>query len=181
MIDPVPALLILFGVAVLFADAAIHKLRNLPTFAETFAAYRLLPDAAARRLAWIVPWAEAVVAAALLWPASRFWAVPSAILIFAAYASALALNLARGRRDLDCGCAGPGRRRPIAAWMVWRNLVLAAALGFASLPSSPRPLAAADVLTLAGGLAAAIALYGAVDRLLGDVAPRAEALRRELA
>lgn len=178
MIDPAFAMLIVLGIAALLTAAGSHKLKHLALFAETFAAYRLLPDAAARRLAWSIPCAEIGIAAALLWPPSRPWGVMGAIAIFAAYAAALALNLLRGRRDLDCGCAGPGVRRSIAAWMVWRNLLIAGSLFLAALPWIERPLSGADFLTIAGGLAAAATLYGSVDRLLGDIAPRAAALSR---
>jgi len=51
-----------------------------------------------------------------------------------AYAAAIAINLQRGRRDLACGCGGPHERRPIAAWMVWGNLLLAGLLGAVLLP-----------------------------------------------
>jgi methylamine dehydrogenase accessory protein MauD len=63
-----------------------------------------------------------------------------------AYAAALGVNLIRGRRELDCGCGMSGNRRPIAAWMVWRNLFVALALGIAVLPWAARPLDAADLL-----------------------------------
>jgi hypothetical protein len=176
MIDPALSLMIVLGIAALLAVAGGQKLKNLAIFTHTFAAYRLLPDGAARSLAWSIPCAEVGIAAALLWPASRSWAVAGAIGIFLGYAAALALNLARNRRDIDCGCAGPGERRSIAGWMVWRNLVLAASLGAAALPGIARPLTGVDFLTVAGGLAAAIILYGAVDRLLGEVIPRAASL-----
>ena len=61
--------------------------------------------------------------------------------------------------------------------MVWRNLCLAAVLGIAALPWSSRPLNPTDFLTVTGGLIAAIALYAAFDRLLGDIAPKALLLR----
>jgi len=94
------------------------------------------------------------------------------------YAFGMAINLARGRRDLDCGCGTARDRRSIAAWMVWRNLFLAAALGIAAFPWSPRPLDLSDLLTVMGGLTVGVILYLALDRLLGDVAPRAAILSR---
>jgi hypothetical protein len=177
MIDPVPALLIVLSIAVLLAVSASHKLKDLPLFSTTVVAYRVIPERAARRLAWSVPGIELGLAAALLWPPSRAWGLLGAMGLFAAYAAAMARNLARNRRDLDCGCAGPGHRRPIAAWMVWRNLALATASGFAALPWMARPFSGADLLTIAAGFAAVSTLYASVDRLLGDVAPRALALR----
>ena len=107
----------------------------------------------------------------------RAWAALAASGLLLVYAAGMALNLARHRRDLDCGCAAAGRRRPIAAWMVWRNLLLALASTAAALPWIRRPLVGEDLLTVAAGAAAVVALYAAVDRLLGEVAPRAALLR----
>ena len=177
MIDPAFGYLIVGGIALLFASAGVHKLRGLEDFTEAFAAYRMLPDTAARRLAWFIPCLELGLAAGLLWGPGRRIALGSAAAVLIAYASGMGVNLLRGRRDLDCGCGAARDRRPVAAWMVWRNVYLAAALGMAALPWSPRPLNLTDALTVVAGLAAAILLYAAADRLLGDVVPRTLRLR----
>jgi hypothetical protein len=104
-------------------------------------------------------------------------AAVAAIAVLIAYASGLGINLLRGRRDLDCGCVTARDRRPIAAWMVWRNLILAAVLGITVLPWSPRAFNLIDWLTVMGGLTVGVTLYAAADRLLGDVAPKAMILR----
>jgi hypothetical protein len=176
LLDPAVGYLIIFGIALLFALAGSHKLRNLALFTEVFAAYRVLPEALARRSAWIIPAVELSLALALPWHACRPWALPAAIGLMIAYASGIALNIARGRRELDCGCGASGNRRAIAPWMVWRNLTLALALGVAALPWISRPLSGLDMLTVVGGLTAAAMLYAAIDRMLGDVAPKTVAL-----
>jgi hypothetical protein len=61
--------------------------------------------------------------------------------------------------------------------MVWRNLALALALGGAALPWSHRPMLATDGITVAAGVATAALLYVSLDRLLGQVRPRAQLLR----
>lgn len=124
MLDPAFGYLIVLGMALLFAGAAMQKLRGLEHFTGIFAAYRLLPDAAARRLAWLIPCIELAVAAALLWEPSRRLGIISGAAVLIAYASGLGVNLARGRLDLDCGCGAALDRRAISAWMVWRNLLL---------------------------------------------------------
>lgn len=176
VLDPVFGYLIVAGAAVLFASAAAHKLRGPAHFSAILTAYRLMPDAAARPLARLIPGLELAVAAALWWGPWRRAALASAIAVLLAYAYGLGLNLHRGRRDLDCGCGAIRDRRGISAWMVWRNLLLAAALGIAAQPWTTRHLNWTDYLTIAGGLAAAVALYAAVDGLLGDVAPKAAVL-----
>jgi hypothetical protein len=177
VLDPVFGHLILLGTALLLASAAAHKLRSLAHFSEIFAAYRLLPDVPSRRVAWLIPCFELIVAGALLWAPSRRMGAACAAAVLAAYASAMGLNLLRGRRDLDCGCGAPQHRRAISAWMVWRNLVLAAAVAIAALPWSDRRCNSTDLLTIGGGLIVGITLYALLERLLGDVAPRAALLR----
>jgi hypothetical protein len=176
-LDPAFGYLIIVGIALLFASAAVQKLRSPAHFAEIFAGYRLLPEAAARRLAWLIPCIELAVAAALLWEPGRRMAVISAAAVLIAYASGLGVNLFRGRLDLDCGCGAAHDRRALSAWMIWRNLLLASVLGLAALPWSPRACGLTDLLTVMAGLMACAALYAAIDRLLGDVAPKAAMLR----
>lgn len=170
MLDPTIAYLIMAATALLFASAAVHKLSSPAQFTEIFAAYKVLPDALSRRLAWAIPCAELGISVCLLWPVTRNVAIPAAMALLLAYAAGIAINLRRRRFDLDCGCGAARDRRVIAAWMVWRNLMLAGFLTIALLPWSSRGLHLTDVLTLAGGLLVAVILYAAADRLLGDVA-----------
>jgi hypothetical protein len=178
VLDPTLGLLIVVSFALLLASAAWHKARSLTDFTASLVAYRVLPESLSRRLAWLAPLLELSIAVLLLSPPGRHGGAIAAIGLLLAYAVGIAINLGRGRRDLDCGCSGPRDRRPIAAWMVWRNIVLAAALGVAALPWSPRPLGAIDAVTLVGGLTAVVLLYLALDRLLGQLAPRTAALRQ---
>jgi hypothetical protein len=85
------------------------------------------------------------------------------------YATAIAVNLARGRRDLDCGCAGPNDRRPIAAWMVWRNAGIAVLLSAVLLPWSDRSIVLTDGVTVGFGTACCALVYLCLDRLLAPV------------
>jgi Methylamine utilisation protein MauE len=177
LLDPAFGFLIVVGTALLLASAAIQKFLRLGRFADILVAYRVLPAALGRPAARVIPCLEAAIALALVWEPTRNSAVIAAMVLLLAYAAGLAVNLLRGRRDLDCGCGTARDRRPIAAWMVWRNVVLAAALGIAALPWSPRSLSVTDLLTIAGGLTVVITLYAAADRLFGDVAPKSLALR----
>jgi len=163
-VDPAVAYLIIVSAALLFLSAAIHKLRDLWRFREVFAAYRLLP--AGRHLAPIVPALELAVAVGLLFENLRTLAVWIGIALLLAYAVAIAINLARGRRDLDCGCAGPNDRRPISAWMVWRNVGMAILLATALLPWSDRALVLTDGVTVGFGTACCALVYLCLDRLL---------------
>jgi hypothetical protein len=177
MLDPTFGFLIVGGTALLLASAAIQKFRDLARFADIVAAYRVLPPVLDRPMAWLIPCLEAAIALALVWEPIRNGAVIAAMVLLIAYAAGLGVNLLRGRLDLDCGCGAARDRRPIAIWMVWRNLLLAAAMGIAALPWSPRSLHLTDLLTIVGGLTVIITLYAAADRLFGDVMPKTLMLR----
>ncbi len=177
MLDPVVGALMAAGIALLLATAAWHKWRTLADFESILGAYQLLPHSVVPFLARLLPIAEVCTAAALLIPGLRALAALAAAALFVAYALGIAINLRRGRRDLDCGCTGANDRRPIAFWMVVRNVVLAVAVGAAAAPYADRPLGLVDALTVGGGLAILALLYLAIDRLLGQVMPRGAALR----
>ena len=149
MIDPAVDAALRAAFALLFLVAASHKLRDPGRFRTTLAEYRLLPGP--------------VAAAAVL----------------AVYGAAIAVNLARGRRHIDCGCVGPAVRRPISGWLVARNAALAAAALAAVAPVRPRPLVWVDALTVMGATATLAALYASVDRLLAH-APALARLRGEV-
>lgn len=175
MLDPAIAALLLACLALLFAVAALHKLRDLPHFTEVLRGYRVLPEGAVR-LAPVVPLAELAVAAGLLAPGLRSSAALAGVALLLVYAAAIGVNLARGRRDLACGCGGPDDARPIAPWMVARNLTLALLLAATLLAWRERPLSTTDALTVGGGTLVATLLYVCLDRLLGRVAPWSAAL-----
>jgi hypothetical protein len=170
MMDPAIGTLLAGAFALLFTSAAVHKARAPAQFAEVLRAYRVLP--AGLHVAWLVPLLELVVGVALLLPPARTAAALNGAALLLVYALAMAVNLKRGRRDLACGCGGVHERRPISAWMVWRNLALAGVLGALALPWLMRPLQAVDYLTVAGGLTGVALLYMSTDRLLARVLPR---------
>jgi hypothetical protein len=169
--DPAIAALIVCCVSLLFAGAAIHKLRDPRRFDEVFAAYGLMRPAARLGMSRLVPVLEAAVAGGLLFDLSRRQAAGVGIVLLLGYATAIAVNLARGRRDLACGCGGPDDRRPIAPWMVWRNVTVAVLLLVPMLPWGARPLTPTDAVTIGFGTATIALLYHCLDRLSGQTDP----------
>jgi Methylamine utilisation protein MauE len=176
-IDPAIAFLIVACTMLLFAAAAVHKLRDLRRFSEIFAAYRLLPLGVGRHASRAVPLLEASVAGGLLFAGSRTTTVFVGIVLLLAYAGAIAVNLRRGRRELACGCGGPDDRRPIASWMVWRNVGIAVLLAAAMLPWSQRSLVPTDAVTVGFGTATCALVYLCLDRLLGRTGRMTHELR----
>jgi len=176
MIDPAIGALLAGAFALLFVSAALHKLLDREGFVRAFRAYGVVPEALAR-VALLVPLLELTVSAALLTAGARTGAAATGVVLLVTYAAAIAINLGRGRRDLACGCGGANDARPIAAWMVWRNLALAALLAATLLPWGSRPLGPTDALTIGAGTSVAALLYVSLDTLLGRVRARAAVLR----
>jgi len=167
MLDPAIGLLLAAAIALLFASASAHKLRDLERFDEIFRAYGLLTGVARLRLTWSVPLLELAVAGGLLFDESRPYAATVGIVLLLTYAAAIAVNLKRGRRDLACGCGGPDERRPIAPWMVWRNFLIALCLASTFAPWTIRPLNLTDAVTVVFGLLTLALIYLCVDQLMG--------------
>ena len=120
------------GIGALLAIAGIGKVRTWHEFKGTLEAYRLLPSALVRPAASAIVVAEIITGFALVagWQAGFF--ALAACAMFACFGVAMALNLARGRRFIDCGCFR-GVRQPLEWRLVVRNAVLAlAAFGSSS-------------------------------------------------
>ncbi len=181
MLDPVLASLLVLGGGTLFLTAAVHKLRAPARFAEAVAGYRILPARSVRPIAVVLPVVELAIAVALLWSGARetvlarngylhALAASSAAALLLIYACAIAVNLARGRRDLDCGC-GASSGATIGGWMVTRNLVMSVALLASWLPLRDRALTFADIATISAGFVVTALLYASADLLLSRTAP----------
>lgn len=168
--DPVLDLVLRVALALLFATAAWHKLRAPKAFAATLGEYRLLPPALAPIAAALVVTAELAVVVGLL--VSRRDGLAAAATLLLVYAAAVGVNLLRGRRHIDCGCAGPAARRPISGWLVGRNVVLAAAALAGLAPVAARRLIWVDAFTVVAATVALTACWAAADRLLALVRPR---------
>ena len=173
-IDPAFSLAWRLSLALLLAAAATQKLRDLGAFREALAAYRLVPERASGVAAAALVAAEIESACALvLFP--EFGGLAAAALL-ALYSLAIGVNLARGRREIDCGCFGPALRQPLSLALVARNAVLIALAGACALPVVPRALGPLDAFTIAAGVALGALVHGAVNGLIAN-APRLRALR----
>ncbi len=128
----------------------------------------MIPTISRVRISWAVPVAEIAVAVGLAGIFTRPYATAAGILLLLGYAAAIAVNLRRGRRDLACGCGGPDERRPISAWMVWRNILIALLLAGAFAPWTERALTLTDGITIVFGVLTIALIYLCADQLLGN-------------
>jgi hypothetical protein len=158
-------LLLAWALALLFASAAWHKLRDRAGFRAILAAYELLPGALVPVASALVPLVEALLAAGLLADATRRVSALAGAALLACYAIAIGVNLERGRRDLSCGCGRDGGQ-PIAGWMLARNALLALLSLAAALPAPQRALGWVDAVTLVPGVAALALVYLCAEQLL---------------
>lgn len=166
--DPIFIIASALAIAVLLASAATHKVRAPARFARQLADYQLLPDSLVRPVARLVPLLELAIAFALLVPVSRGWAALSAASLLALYAAAIGINLWRGRRDIDCGCAGPDQAQPLRPVLLLRNSVLVVLALLASVAPIARDMTVFDGFVTVAAAAVALLIYAAADGLLAN-------------
>lgn len=95
--------LLLAGV---FLFSAQSKLRDVRRFVQIVLAYRILPLSLGRLYGRLLPWLEGALGLwLLLGVAARYASAPAGLLLLSFFA-AVALNLLRGRKQLECGCFG---------------------------------------------------------------------------
>ena len=146
-------------IALLFLVAGVDKLRHRALLPGVIANYRLLPSALVAPAAALLPVAELVIAVLLL--LGLVAAMPpiaplAAVLLLLVFAAAMAVNIQRGRRHIDCGCGHAALRQQLGWGQVLRNVVLAAGLLPLLATGNASSLAGAD---LAVALVAGIAVY----------------------
>jgi hypothetical protein len=176
-LDPAVRLVLRAGLSLLLATAAWHKLRDVGAFRAAVENYRLLPPVWALPFSALLVAAESGLAIALWLPRVGGVAALGVAALLGVYATAMAITLHRGRRDVDCGCAGPAHRQSVRPALVARNGVLILAALLAALPAGGRALTWVDALTALLAPAAAAGLYLAIDGLLAS-GPRLAALAR---
>ncbi|CAB5517011.1 MauE/DoxX family redox-associated membrane protein [Achromobacter anxifer] len=178
MNDPVLLYAASAALACVLLLGALEKLRDMAGFAAIVSAYRILPAAASGVFAWAYVLTEALAGALLLAPAGQAAGAQLALLALAVATSALAFNLLRGHRDIDCGCGGPASRGPgrgaqragLSWWLVLRNAVLAlwTAPALVAAAGQSRGLQWADSAAVFGLAMAAVGLYYTANHLLAS-------------
>ena len=125
---------------IVFGAAGWSKLRSLEAFEGVVYNFRILPESVGRPVALVLPVAELAIAAGLIFPATRAVAAAAAIGLLLMFCIAIAINLMRGRREIDCGCFSSTLKQHLSTGLILRNLLLA---GLAGLLVWQPPAAAA--------------------------------------
>jgi len=141
MLEPMATAFSVTLLVVVFLAASVNKLRSLEIFEGVVYNFRLLPETLVKPTAYSLPFVEMAVAAALIVPATRSYSSWTAVILLGVFTLAVAINLLRGRREIDCGCFSSGHKssdlkQTLSWWLVLRNIVLAAlALWVAAVPA----------------------------------------------
>jgi hypothetical protein len=116
---------ILVAAAVMLFVGGASKVFDREEFASQIRTYAVVPDWTATVLGETLPFAEVVVAGLVLADPRLGGLLVAAL--FGAFAGGMSVNLARGRRELVCGCFGPRGRRTISWPHAVTNLIFAGA------------------------------------------------------
>ncbi len=154
--------------AAIFALALQHKLREPRRFTAAMGAYRLVPEGLLPWATWALVSTEALTCLGLL--LLQAWSALASVLLLGLYALAIAINVLRGRLQIDCGCGD--EPTPVSWALVMRNCGLILLAGWAwqlhglqVLSTPPDGLAAGLALALA---LVAVGIYQAIEQLFAN-------------
>lgn len=162
-VDPALQWIARLALSLLLLWSAAHKLRDLEFFRLALGAYRLLPAAVLPATPIVLISLELGIALALIVPGWSPVPAAAAAALLSLYSAAIAVNLLRGRRSIDCGCAGPAAHRPIGSSLLLRNFVLLLVAFLCGLPASSRGWLWLDAMVVTAGVATAVLLYVAAE------------------
>lgn len=160
----VTGLAVSIGIGLLFIAAGLTKYRHRALLPGVIANYRLLPEALVAPVAALLPPVEILLGLLLLSGLAPRPVVTIAIGLLCLFAAAMAINIARGRRTITCGCGRPDLRQSLRWALVWRNLGLAGLLLLRLMPAPA--LSPFDLVTAGAAGLCAFILY----ELLGALA-----------
>lgn len=142
--------------ALIFLAGAWFKLRARETFEGVVHNYRLLPQFTVQLASYLLPLAELAIGLGLVVAPTRPYAAVGAMLLLTVFNVAIGINLARGRREIDCGCFSSVLKQRLSGGLIVRNIAL---MGLAAWFAWGAPWASADTadwLDWLVGLAAAV-------------------------
>lgn len=179
LLDPVVLRAVGAALSVIFLTGAWQKLRDPALFQANVENYRLLPESLTWIVAILLPVWELAAGALLLFGSTRTAAALLTIGLLLLATAAVAMNLLRGRTEIDCGCGSLGGHvgdQTLSWGLTIRNGVLAIAALLTVREDSGRILVWIDYLSVAGGTLGLLGLYVTVNQLMANQ-PRLQALR----
>lgn len=167
-LDPVAAIALSLLLSYVLVDAGLHKLRDPARYGAVIDGYRLLPRGLGAGVAAPLGALEVGLGAGVLLPFTHLPALAGSAALIVGYFLAIAINLARGRRDIDCGCGAPEQAQRLSPALLLRNATLvAAALLLLSTPGGAPAHWSGWAFALFAGAVAAL-LYASINALLSN-------------
>lgn len=110
----------------LFAVAGSHKLNpnNDGYFSDLLEEYGIKNSSVALSIAKAIGTVEIIIGVAIIVPYTRSISAVFAMAILFTYLLVMAKQYFEGKRDLDCGCSGPGSELKIGPAVLIRNSLL---------------------------------------------------------
>ena len=143
--------------------ALMHKLRERQRFSAALAAYRLVPEGLLAAAVWLVVFAESLVVFLML--SNPSLGMLLAVALFGGYGVAIAINMARGRSHIDCGCGD--EPTPLSWRILLRNVTLVSLAVYGSYAGNPEVSLGVLAVGISLGLVALI-LYMAFEQLIAN-------------
>ena len=169
--DSLVKAVITLGFAVLFATAAMTKLRDFEHFRSALRNYALFPSSLELPVSVMIVFVE--IGLAIGWLLGFYTAriaIASALLL-SLYGAGMATNLVRSRSYIDCGC---GRAEQPLSWaLVARNGLYVTAALVVLMPTNERPLGWADMGLAAFALFVLVLMERTVMALLANMSQTA--------
>ena len=154
-----------------FAAAALSKFQAWSAWPGVVQNFRLLPRALVLPFAWALPPLEAAVALGLAVAPWRPLAAAAAAGLLVAFSVAVAINLARGRTTIDCGCFRSDLRQALSPALLVRNAALVAAAACLVPGSAGGPLSGLEYGIAAGAAVCLFFCYLSVGLVFPAAAP----------
>jgi uncharacterized membrane protein YphA (DoxX/SURF4 family) len=165
-IDPVIPLVCSLILSYVFVVASFHKWQNLDEFRETLTNYQVLPEILLGVFVFAIPAVELICGIALLVPYSLTVSAIGAGILLSMYIGAIAINLLKGRRTIDCGCGGTEQKQAISEGLILRNGVLLFFAYCLLIAVSSRELVALDWVIALLATVVGCLFYNIVNQLL---------------
>jgi hypothetical protein len=152
-------------VAAIFTLAAIHAMREWTAFGGIVEQYRIVPPWLAMFFARILPPLELLAGSALVVPQMGRTGAMLGLCLMATFTAAIAVNLARGRVSIDCGCGGTNGQK-LSMGLALRNLVVMVGLAIAWMAPAKGTVDGVTTIGVICASLALIALYFTANQLM---------------
>lgn len=127
MIPPLVYLSIAFFMAILLAQAGVHKLVARRTFQASLRGHGIVPQILENSLTIFLAGFELFLAIAWIIFPQTFWVGLATAFLLLGYAFVLTKSYFTGRIYAGCGCDWGETNAPIQLWMPLRNIIIAIA------------------------------------------------------